>query len=221
MRRDWRLPCEESRRSSACRTADSWCATSLQAPAERPYGQAGCCQAGVAIGSVGRLDGVKGYETLLDALASLTDAHLLLVGDGPERAALEDRARRIGISDRLSITGWVAEPRALLSSLDVFVLPSRLESFPLSIVEAMLAGLPVVATDVGSVAEAVVEGETGLLVPPGDAVALAAAIRSLADDPELRIRLGRNGRMRALELFTATSMAHAFDSAYREALATR
>lgn len=173
------------------------------------------------VGAVGRLDHVKGHDVLLEAIALLPGVELLLVGDGPERAALEDRARRLGLSDRLTITGWVTDPSAQLSAMDVVALPSRLESFPLAVCEAMLAERAVVASDVGSVSEAVVDGETGTLVPSEDPQALARAIRTLLDDPVLRRRLAAGGRRRALELFTSEAMAASFTSLYEELAPTR
>ena len=140
----------------------------------------------------------------------------MLVGDGPERAHLEELARELGVADRVVFPGWQDEPAAQLRAFDMLVSPSRSEALPLAIVEAMLAGLPVVATDVGSVSEAVVAGETGLLVAPEDAAALAEAIRTLRDDPDARRRLGERGRELAGERFTPEAMAHAFEALYRE-----
>jgi glycosyltransferase involved in cell wall biosynthesis len=171
------------------------------------------------IGSVGRLDGQKGYDVLLHALAALPDAALVLVGDGPERSRLEALTAELGLGERVRFTGWQAEPRRHLTTVDVFGLPSRFEGFPLAVVEAMLAELPVVATTVGSVPEAVRDGETGLLVPPDDPAALAAALRRLLSDPALRLRLGRQGRALALEHFTAAAMARSFERLYAEILA--
>jgi glycosyltransferase involved in cell wall biosynthesis len=173
---------------------------------------------GPTIGSVGRLDRQKGYDVLLLALAELPEAALVLVGDGPERRRLEAVAGDLGVGDRVRFAGWQAEPRRHLTTFDVFALPSRFEGFPLAIVEAMLAGLPVAATAVGSVPEAVREGETGLLVPPAKPDALAAALRRLLDDPALRDRLGADGRALALERFTAAAMARSFERLYEEIL---
>jgi glycosyltransferase involved in cell wall biosynthesis len=173
---------------------------------------------GPTVGSVGRLDQQKGYDVLLRALASLPDAALVLVGDGPERGALEAIAGDLGLGDRVRFAGWQAEPRRHLTTFDVFALPSRFEGFPLAIVEAMLARLPVVATAVGSVPEAVREGRTGLLVPPDDPEALAAALRRALGDASLRLRLGENGRELALERFTAAAMARSFEQVYAEIL---
>ena len=171
---------------------------------------------GPVIGSLGRLVPQKSFDVLVRALPSLPRVTAVLVGDGPERVALESLASELGVADRLVVTGWSNNARAYLPTFDVFVLPSRLEGFPLAIVEAMLAALAVVASDVGSVAEAVHEGETGLLVPPDDAVELARALGVLLDDAELRRRMGDRGRIVAAERFTASAMARAFESLYDE-----
>jgi glycosyltransferase involved in cell wall biosynthesis len=173
---------------------------------------------GPVVGSVGRLDKQKGYDVLIEALPSLPDVTAVLVGDGPAREQLEALARDRGITDRLIITGWQAEARRYLGGFDVFVLPSRYEGFPLSILEAMLAGVPVVATDVGSVSECVLDGETGAVVPADDRARLTATIRTLLDDAELRARMGGRGQERARSLFTVDVMARSFERLYAEIL---
>lgn len=171
------------------------------------------------IGSVGRLDEQKGFDVLLRAFAEIPTGTLVIVGDGVERPRLERLAADLRITDRTVFAGWSDRAQSFLASFDVFVLASRFEGFPLSIVEAMLAELPVVATRVGSVAEAVFDGVTGLLVPPDDAPALATALRTLLEDVELRSSFARAGRARALELFTAAQMAAHFERLYDELLA--
>jgi glycosyltransferase involved in cell wall biosynthesis len=173
---------------------------------------------GPVIGSLGRLSAEKGYDVAVRALAELPGATLVIVGDGPERAALTELAQELGVADRLQIVGWTDEPRRYLSGFDAFVLSSRVEGFPLAPLEAMLAGLPVVAADVGSVGEAVLDGETGFLFPAEDAGALAERLRPVLDGPELSSRLGRRGREIALEQFTSQAMARAFEELYREIL---
>jgi glycosyltransferase involved in cell wall biosynthesis len=173
---------------------------------------------GPTVGSLGRLDRQKGFDVLLRALAELPEASLVLVGDGPERPALEKQAAATGLTERVLFAGWQEDPRRQLTTFDAFVLPSRFEGFPLSVVEAMLAGVPVVATDVGSVAESVREGETGLLVPPEDPHALAAALGRVLGSSELGGSLGRRGRELALERFTAGTMARSFEALYTEVL---
>lgn len=170
----------------------------------------------VALGTLARLDRVKGLDVLLEAVAGLPVATLTIAGEGPEREALLAQAERLGIGDRLRLLPWSDDARTLFDELDVFVLPSWEEGFPLSITEAMLAGRPVVATRVGSVAEAVVDGATGYLVPPGDVLALRAALDKLGSSQLERERMGLAGRKRALDRFTADAMARAFEALYRQ-----
>lgn len=173
---------------------------------------------GLVIGSVGRLDEQKGYDLLIAALPSLPTVTAVLVGDGPARGELEQLARHHGVADRVILTGWETEARRYLGGFDVFVLPSRYEGFPLSIVEAMLAGLPVVASDVGSVSECVLDGETGSVVPADDRERLAEAIRTLLESADLRARMGERGRERARSLFTVDVMARSYERLYAEIL---
>jgi glycosyltransferase involved in cell wall biosynthesis len=168
------------------------------------------------VGSIGRLEPQKGVDVLIRALADVDDATLLVVGDGSERERLEALARAVGVSERIEWKGWSDTPRNYLGALDVFVLPSRNEGFPLTALEALLAGTAVVASDVGSVAEAIRDGETGLLVPPEDHVALAEALRRLLADQTLGSRLGERGRQMVLDHFTADHMTKAFESLYDE-----
>jgi glycosyltransferase involved in cell wall biosynthesis len=170
------------------------------------------------IGAVGRIEFQKGFDTLIQALRQIPNATLVVVGDGSERRRLEDLARDLDVADRVAWTGWREDPRTYLPSFDVVALPSRFEGFPLALLEALLARSAVVAADVGSVAEAVRDGETGLLVPPEDPAGLAAAIRRLLADVELRRRLGENGRRLVLDRFTADRMTLSFESLYRELL---
>jgi len=135
---------------------------------------------------------------------------------GGERLASE-----LGVAGRVRWEGWVHEPRRRLQTFDVLAVPSRFEGFPLVVLEALLARTAVVAADVGSVGEAVVDGETGLLVPPHDAGALAAALGRALADPVLRSRLGEAGRRRVLDSFTAEHMAHGFERLYDELLSGR
>jgi glycosyltransferase involved in cell wall biosynthesis len=173
---------------------------------------------GPVIGAVGRLSPEKGYDLAIRALSDVPDATLVLVGDGSERERLETIAQELGLADRVEFAGWSEEPRRYLPGFDAFVLPSRQEGFPLAVVEAMLASVPVVASDVGSVGEAVLDGETGYLVPVEDPTALADRLRRLLSDRELAQRLGRSGRERARAHFTAEAMAHSFETLYREIL---
>lgn len=157
--------------------------------------------------AVGRLDRVKGHDVLLDALVDVDGVLLTVVGEGACRPELEKQVADLGLADRVLLPGWSEDVAGELARADVLVLPSRTEGWPLTVVEAMLAGLPVVATPVGSVAEAVQDGVTGLLVPKDDAPALAGALRRLRDDAGLGTALGRRGREVAAATMTAERMA--------------
>jgi glycosyltransferase involved in cell wall biosynthesis len=151
---------------------------------------------------VGRFAYPKDFSTLLAALELVGAGYrAALVGDGPGLGEVVTALRARGLSDRVELLGARGDVSDVLARSDVFVLSSRSEGFPVSILEAMAAGLPVVATDVGGVAEAVVDGETGILVPAGDPEALAAALGRLVADPALRRRLGAAGRTRAFRRF--------------------
>ena len=144
----------------------------------------------------GRLGPQKALGVLLEALAEVPDITLVVGGDGPERAALEARARELGIDGRVSFLGAVPRERVLrlFGAGDATVLSSAWENFPHTVVEALAVGCPVIATAVGGVPEVVRDGENGLLVPPGDAHALGAAIARFVGDAELRARLAAAAR---------------------------
>jgi glycosyltransferase involved in cell wall biosynthesis len=171
--------------------------------------------------AVGRLKPPKDSLTLVRALALLRPGagRALIVGDGPDRAELEAEIRRLEIGDRVQLLGERRDVLELLADADVFVLSSVSEGLPVSVLEAMAAGLPVVGSRVGGVPELVVEGETGLLVEPGDPDKLAAAIDRLLADPELRRRLGHAGRARAQGRFALESFRRAHVELYSRELA--
>ena len=169
---------------------------------------------GTVIGTIARLTDQKGIDVLLRAAADVPDASFVLIGDGPDRAALETLAADLGVAERVEFAGWSEDARADLARFDVFALPSRYEGLPLAIIDAMLAGLPTVATRVGSIPEAIEDGVQGLLVPPDDPAALAEALRRVAADPSLRERLGAAAREEAAARFTAEAMAREYRSLY-------
>ncbi len=140
---------------------------------------------------------------------------LALIGDGEERPGLERRAAELGIAADVRFLGYRRELRPFFAAADLAVLSSENEGTPVSLIEAAAAGLPAVATDVGGVREVVAE-ETGTLVPPGDAAALAAAIVELAGDEARRQAYGRAARPRALERYGAARLLHDVDALYRE-----
>jgi glycosyltransferase involved in cell wall biosynthesis len=169
--------------------------------------------------SVGRLAFPKDFATLVEALARIEgEFRAALVGEGPDLGEVAAALRRARLIDRVELLGSRDDVPELLASADVFVLSSRSEGFPVSVLEAMAAGLAVVASDVGGVAEAVVDGETGLLVPAGDAEALAAALGRLVQDDGLRGRLGASGRARARARFDLPAFRAAHVELYRREL---
>lgn len=145
------------------------------------------------VGTVGRLVAQKAPDVLLDAaprlLAEDPGTRILIVGDGPLRPSLERRARRLGIAQAVTFAGHQADVVPAYAAMDVFVLPSRYEGFGIVLLEAMALGVPVVGTRVVGIEDAVLDGVTGLLVPPGDPEALASAVRRLLADCDLRQRL--------------------------------
>jgi len=172
---------------------------------------------------VGRLQAPKDPITLLRALAKLRekDFEALLVGDGPDRPAVEEEIRRLGLGSAVRLLGERSDVAGLLRTAHIFVLSTRSEGLPLSILEAMAARLPVIASSVGGVHELVDHGETGILVPPGDADALGAEIERLLDDPSLARLLGEAAGMRVAEHFGIATFQRAHLDLYRRALATR
>jgi glycosyltransferase involved in cell wall biosynthesis len=175
------------------------------------------------VGQVARLAPEKGVAVLLEAAASVLerrpDARFLVGGDGPDRDELEARARRLGVDGRVHFLGWRADVPALLRRLAVLAVPSISEGTPLVILEAMHAGVPVVATTVGGIPEQIRHGREGLLVAPRDAGALADAIATLLDDRPLARRLAAGARGRARSAFGFGRMLAGVLDAYELALA--
>jgi glycosyltransferase involved in cell wall biosynthesis len=178
------------------------------------------------IGYVGRLVEEKGLFVLLEALAQLPQDcpwQVHLIGGGPLWPALERRGQALGLAERLHFVGQVAStamPQAM-NALDVLVLPSLTrpnwkEQFGRALIEAMASGLPVIGSDSGAIPYVI--GEAGLIVPEGDAAALAAALRRLMEDAPLRARLGQMGRARVLAHFTHDEIAEATVAFYRALL---
>jgi glycosyltransferase involved in cell wall biosynthesis len=167
----------------------------------------------------------KGHDVLLDAapiiLRQFPDARFEIVGDGPEREFLVARASTLGVADAFSFSGHCDDVAERLRAGDVFVLPSRSEAFPNAVLEAMAAGLPVVASGVGGLLELVTDQATGLLVPPGDARALANAICRLMADPPLAHRLGAAARAEVHGRYSFDRMVAAFEQIYLDLLAER
>ncbi|MCL6596316.1 MAG: glycosyltransferase [Firmicutes bacterium] len=173
--------------------------------------------------TVARMTPQKGYDVLLAAVPEVLrrqpNAHFAWVGEGPERETLSAQARELGVDFAVHFLGHRDDVPSLMSAADLLVLPSRFEGHPLVALEALSLGLPVVGTRVCGMEEAIAHGETGLLVEPEQPTALAAAILELLSDPERRRRMGRAGRERIQERFTARLMARATMALYDQLLA--
>jgi glycosyltransferase involved in cell wall biosynthesis len=170
---------------------------------------------GPIVGSVGRLAPEKGFDVLLHALQQVPGLTAVLAGKGPERERLEQLAAELGVADRVLMPGFVPDARTWMAMYDVFAIPSRSEGMPLTLIEAMLASRPVVVTAIGGMPDVVVDGETGLVVPPEDPDALAEALRQLFGDGA-RAAMGARGRARATEEFSFEHMVRSYEALYEE-----
>lgn len=178
----------------------------------------GCTKREWVVGSVARLSPEKGIHHLLHAHAILRlrglPIRLVLVGEGPQRRDLEMLSRTLGISTTVEFMGYQEHVETFLSTFDFFALPSITEGIPLSLLEAMAHGLPIVATNVGGIPEIVVHQESGLLVPPGQPEALAQALEQLIQDPGEAERFAKNAEYRIRERFGMTAMSEAYQHLY-------
>jgi glycosyltransferase involved in cell wall biosynthesis len=169
---------------------------------------------------VARLDYLKDHATAVRTLARVVKqvprARLVLVGDGPERPGIENLIRELNVGDAVRFLGLRKDVDRLLHGADLFLLTSVSEGIPLTVIEAMAAGLPVVATDVGGLREVVADGLTGLLAPAKGDAGLAACVARLAGDAELRRAMGAAGRARAKDHFDEPRMAAEYGRIYRE-----
>lgn len=167
------------------------------------------------IGTLAGLRPVKRLPQLVEAMAGLPEEwHLVICGEGPEREAIAAAAEALDVSHRVHLPGAVADPAKVVGLFDIFALSSASEQFPLSVVEAMAAGLPVAAPDVGDVRQIVAAPNRDYISVPGDTLALADMLHELAADPALRARLGDANRERARSHFDAAQMVAAYRAAY-------
>lgn len=172
-------------------------------------------RAGSTLLTIGRLTPVKNQQFLLQMLAHLpAEVRLVIVGEGPERSRLQTQVERMQLQSRVIFAGEVLDIGTFFSDAAVFVLGSRFEGLPLSILEAMSAGLPVVSTDVGGVSEAVIDGDSGYLVAAGDDRGFADRVRRLLDRPALRETMGRRGRQHYLNTFTIPRFSSQMQNIY-------
>jgi len=178
---------------------------------------------GPLVGVVARLQPEKGVANFLKAAARVSPAYpvarFLVVGDGPLREELLCLADRLGLRERVRFLGHRADARELVGLLDVLVVPSLTEGTPLIVLEAMVAGVPVVASDVGGIPDQVRHDREGLLVPPDDTIALGDALLRLLRDPDRARRLGEAGRRRAGFEFSHAVMVRKIEAVYEAVLA--
>ena len=169
---------------------------------------------------VARLDYLKDHATAIRTMERVAGrwsrARLVIVGEGPERGAIEDLVRQRTLGETVRLLGERHDVPRLLAASDIALLTSISEGIPLTLIEAMAAGRPLVSTRVGGVAEIVADGQTGLLGPAGDDAALAEHILHLANDPERRDQMGRSGRQRASDLFSEGRMHDGYRQIYAE-----
>ena len=176
----------------------------------------------IVVATVGRLTAVKGQETLIRATAKCLrqgeKLYLLILGEGELRSNLEALSAELGIAEAVRFLGWRPDVASVINACDIFCLPSLNEGMGKAIVEAMAMGKPVIASDVGGIPDLVIPEENGILVPPGDSNALAKAILNLRDHPEMSVKMGEQGREKALG-YGVESMIHKIDSLYAGLLA--
>lgn len=178
-----------------------------------------------AIGVIAQLIERKGHRFLLEAFPELAERypglHILVFGKGPLESSLIETVRRLGLADRVHFPGFRDDLPRILPYLDLVVHPALREGLGISLLQAAAAGVPIVASRAGGIPEAVRDGENGLLVPPGDAAALAAAIRRLLDDPELARDMGKRGQALIDREFSVDGMVEGNLAVYRELLAEK
>ena len=176
----------------------------------------------VLIGSIGRLEEQKGHAHLIDAMAALLPNHpelkCVILGEGSLHAELQSRIDARGIGPSVGLLGEQDEITAWLSAFDIFVLPSLWEGIPNALLEAMALGLPVIASDVDGVGEAVAHGISGLLVKPGDPKALSIAVSDLLEDKSLGAKLGAEAKAAINENFRLVTMIERYERAYSAVL---
>jgi sugar transferase (PEP-CTERM/EpsH1 system associated) len=172
------------------------------------------------VGVVARLTPEKDHATLLDAFRLVVNTHpncrLVVVGDGELKGALVSQSQSLGIEDRVTFLGSRSDVPELVFAFDVVVLPSKVEGLGITLLEAMAAGRPTVGARAGGIPEVVVEGETGLLVDPGDAPGFAVAIARLLNDDTLAAEMGRNGRARVERRFGLAGMISSYEAIYEK-----
>lgn len=177
------------------------------------------------IGTASRLSTLKDQYTMIESfclvLKQLPNSYLVLVGDGPERQTLEQHSARLNVSKNVIFLGFRNDIVSYLSMFDLFIMSSLMEGIPLALLEAMAVSRPVVVTNVGGNSEVVIEGETGILIPPKDSEKMAQAIIKILQNPNLAKKMGEAGRKRVEDKFTLDRMVNRYESIYEEYLARK
>ncbi len=214
-----------STRSSARSSARALTQPPTEPSTQSADGQDGTDRRSFLIGTLARLSPPKGIDTMIEAakivIASYPSVRFVIAGTGPLETDLSRKVRDLRLEPYVRMPGFVDDVPGFLAGLDLYVLPSDTEGTPLALIEAMAAGLPVVATRVGGVPEVVIDGVTGLLVPPRQPKALAQAIVRLLVDPDLAKSMGASGRERAETVFDAKVTAEKTVEVYRDVLASK
>jgi len=177
---------------------------------------------GPVIGTIGRLSPVKGHRYLIEAMpniiSGMNDVELLIVGNGPEETALKTVSRSLGLETAVRFIDASPDTPKFLAAMDVFVFPSVKEGLGIALLEALAAGRPCVASDIGGIGDVIRSGVSGLLVPVGDRDAVAGAVLKLLHDPELRRKMGERGRAVTKQKFSLDLMAEKVAALYKEVL---
>jgi len=176
------------------------------------------------IGAIGRMVWQKGFEYLIEAipkiLEPIPDVKFMIVGDGPLNIPLETMSRKLKVTDSVIFAGFRSDIREILAAIDILVIPSLLEGFPMVTLEAMAMAKPIIATRIDGVIEQITDGENGILVPPKDHEALTESILRLIHDKELSERLGRLARKKVEQEFSVEKMVAETEKIYLSLLST-
>lgn len=176
----------------------------------------------LVVGNIANLFARKGQEFLIMAAAEIcrrdNRVRFVVIGEGDEREALERQIHRLGLEEHVLLLGAVRDAYRLLRGFDVFVLSSRFEGMPVALLEAMALGIPAVATSVGGIPEVIIQGETGIVVPPEDVSSLEAALTRFLSDAEFRRSAGEAARRRVAERYSMPAFVQAYDALYRSVL---
>lgn len=196
--------------------------------AERKPGlrnELGILENSIVIGIIAQLIERKGHKYLLDAMSVVVKKHpnavLLILGEGQTKSKIENQSKELGISDNVILAGFRNDIPAVLREIDILVHPARMEGLGIAILQAMSAGIPVIASEVGGIPEAVKDGVNGILIPPMDSVAIQNALIRLLDDPALRLKMGAEGKRIVEEEFSVDCMVEGVLSVYRTLLKSK